>query len=52
MAMTNRQMHSAGDRAQERKHHIPQATGAAYHPDTGLVCIQLSNCLLYTSRCV
>jgi hypothetical protein len=43
MAMTNRQMHSAGDRAQERKHHIPQATGAAYHPDTGLVCIQLSN---------
>ena len=43
MAMTDRQMQAARTRAQELKTHVPQATGAAYNPDTGLVCIRLSN---------
>jgi hypothetical protein len=43
MAITDRQMQAARTRAQERKTHVPQATGAAYNPDTGLVCIRLSN---------
>ncbi len=43
MAITDHQMQAARDRAQELKHHVPQATGAAYNPDTGLVCIRLSN---------
>ena len=36
-------MQAARTRAQERKSHVPQATGAAYNPATGLVCIRLSN---------
>ena len=43
MAITNRQMQAARTRAQELKTHVPQATGAVYNPDTGLVCIRLSN---------
>lgn len=43
MAITNRQMQAARTRAQELKNHVPQATGAVYNPDTGLVCIRLSN---------
>src|SRR5690606_36618555 len=43
MAITNRQMKAARTRAQELKTHVPQATGATYNPDTGLVCIRLSN---------
>lgn len=43
MAITNRQMQAARTRAQELKTHGPQATGATYNPDTGLVCIRLSN---------
>lgn len=43
MAITNRQMQAARIRAQELKTHVPQATGATYNPDTGLVCIRLSN---------
>lgn len=43
MAITNRQMQAARARAQELKTHVPQATGATYNPDTGLVCIRLSN---------
>lgn len=43
MAMTDRQMQAARTRAHELKSHVPQATGAAYNPDTGLVCIRLSN---------
>lgn len=36
-------MQAARTRAQELKSHVPQATGATYNPDTGLVCIRLSN---------
>lgn len=43
MAITDRQMQAARTRAQELKTHVPQATAAAYNPDTGLVCIRLSN---------
>ena len=43
MAITDRQMQAARTRAQGLKTHVPQATGAAYNPDTGLVCIRLSN---------
>lgn len=43
MAITNRQMQAARTHAQELKAHVPQATGATYNPDTGLVCIRLSN---------
>lgn len=43
MAITDRQMQAARTRAQELKIHVPQATGAVYNPDTGLVCIRLSN---------
>src|SRR5690606_4171094 len=43
MAITNRQMQEARTRAHELKNHMPQATGAVYNPDTGLVCIRLSN---------
>lgn len=43
MAITNREMQTARTRAQKLKSHVPQATGAAYNPDTGLVCIRLSN---------
>jgi hypothetical protein len=43
MAITNRQMQAARAHAQELKTHVPQATGATYNPDTGLVCIRLSN---------
>ena len=43
MAITDPQMHAARARAQELKSHVPQATGAAYNRDTGLVCIRLSN---------
>lgn len=43
MATTDRQMQAARTRAQELKSHVPQATGATYNPDTGLVCIRLSN---------
>jgi hypothetical protein len=43
MAITNRQMQAARTRAQELKNDVPQATGAVYNPDTGLVCIRLSN---------
>lgn len=43
MAITDRQMRTARARAQELKSHVPRATGAAYNPDTGLVCIRLSN---------
>lgn len=43
MAITDRQMQTARARAQEMKSHVPQATGAAYNPDTGLVCIRLAN---------
>lgn len=43
MAITDRQMQAARARAHELKNHMPQATGAVYNPDTGLVCIRLSN---------
>ncbi len=43
MAITDRQMQAARSRAHELKSHVPQATGAVYNPDTGLVCIRLSN---------
>lgn len=43
MAITDRQMQAARARAHELKNHVPQATGAVYNPDTGLVCIRLSN---------
>jgi hypothetical protein len=43
MAITDRQMQAARTRAHELKSHVPQATGAAYNLDTGLVCIRLSN---------
>lgn len=36
-------MQAARARAHELKNHMPQATGAVYNPDTGLVCIRLSN---------
>lgn len=36
-------MQAARTRAHELKNHVPQATGAVYNPDTGLVCIRLSN---------
>lgn len=36
-------MQAARTRAHELKSHVPQATGAVYNPDTGLVCIRLSN---------
>ena len=36
-------MQAARTRAQGLKTHVPQATGAVYNPDTGLVCIRLSN---------
>ncbi len=43
MAITDHQIKTARARAQQLKSHVPQATGAAYNPDTGLVCIRLSN---------
>lgn len=43
MAITDRQMQAARTRAHELKSHVPQAVGAIYSPDTGLVCIELSN---------
>ena len=43
MAITDRQMPAARSRTHELKSHVPQATGATYNPDTGLVCIRLSN---------
>src|SRR5690606_12020272 len=43
MAITDQQMQAARAHAQELKSHVPQATGVAYNPDTGLVCIRLSN---------
>ncbi len=43
MAITDRQMQAARTRAHELKSHVPQATDAVYNPDTGLVCIRLSN---------
>ena len=43
MAVTKRQMQAARTRAQAIQSHVPQAPGAAYNPDTGLVCIRLSN---------
>lgn len=43
MEITDHQVQAARTRAQEIKSHVPQATGAAYNPDTGLVCIRLSN---------
>lgn len=43
MATTDRQMRNARTRAQDLKSRVPQATGAIYNPDTGLVCIRLSN---------
>lgn len=36
-------MQAARTRAHELKSHVPQATSAVYNPDTGLVCIRLSN---------
>ncbi|MFT4180022.1 MAG: DUF2442 domain-containing protein [Thermomonas sp.] len=36
-------MQAARRRAQALKAHVPQATDAAYNPNTGLVCIRLSN---------
>lgn len=43
MAITDHQIKTARARPQQLKSHVPQATGAAYNPDTGLVCIRLSN---------
>lgn len=43
MAITDRQLQSARARAHELRSHIPQATGASYNPESGLVCVQLSN---------
>lgn len=43
MAVTNRQMQAARTRARALERHVPRAIGAGYNPDTGLVCIQLSN---------
>lgn len=43
MATTKRQRQAARSRAQDLKSHVPQASGATYNPDTGLVCILLSN---------
>ena len=43
MAITDQQMQAARAQAQKIKSHVPQATGASYNPDTGLVCIRLSN---------
>ena len=42
MAITDHQIKTARARPQQLKSHVPQATGAAYNPDTGLVCIRLS----------
>lgn len=36
-------MQAARTRAHELKSHVPQADGATYNPDSGLVCIRLSN---------
>ena len=43
MAITDHQIKTARARPQQLKSHVPQATGAAYNPDTGLVCIRVSN---------
>lgn len=43
MVVTNRQIQSARTRAQLIRSHVPPATAAAYNPETGLVCICLSN---------
>lgn len=43
MATTKRQRQAARSRAQDLKSHVPQAAGATYNPDSGLVCILLSN---------